>query len=1171
MSFPFPNSLQPEKVVVIPRTAEVIFVGDAASIIAASQEAADAVSAATDKIAGSNDAMAGSYGEALAAAQESAAAAAESAALVGGSLEDQAAAAKAASDAIMASYGGIDDAALSAAESAKAYTAAIGGSLEEQTAAYQEAADSAIAAADEQRAAMASTAEAAAAAAEEESGAFDSMSADVMAMVPGWQTVAAVIVGVGVESVKMAARFEEDMTRVQTEAGASAREVAYFKNEILALAGHTEQTPKDMAEAAYWLASAGLKGRELVAALKESNELADVSGAKDVETAKTVSTIIDDLKLKVSQYQSIAGEINATVGAGKMTLEEYNDAMGKGLLSAAAGAGVGLGEVNAALATVTRMGIPAARAATGLRQAFQKLGALKETNAKGELTAAGEALHEFGLTSADVSLELQKPDGFLHLVDELSEKLSHMQGVAKSTGLRDVLELAGGVKSGTIMQGLVEHPEDLERANQEILKNTEAFHSKLVAQEHTLEGEVKRVWSGIEGTMIKAGGVVEKVIPHSLEVSFGLTASLFDLFTGKTGDFAKDTEQIFGKWGLDIEGTVTGLGGHLLTDGEQAFEKLATGIGTQTSPILQAVSKIGSGIVRELEEVIPGALKVGEHIVDGLVHGVEHDAGNVAKAAEGIAKKVEGTLNEVLEIKSPSKMTQRHGEAIGEGLVAGMKNATAKVASASADLGKAALEALWVKEGGPKSEEQLAAAVALAESAGSETASNPSGAEGLWQIKGAPTGAPSGSIYNPEVNARDAVLKYEQAGNNFSPWQTYETGAYKQFLGASSASSTSETKGEREARKAREEHERKVAKDVEAGQKELSAILGAIHSGKLTELTSVLKGAHERGLKQLEQSLVADQQTHLDRELVAAHKAGVQAMDVAIVKEWNRVCAELTKTVNSAVEKAVATWTKTQEKLTKDKYSAAMSAVETGPEAELRAESEGGEATEAKATERSNARALTEAQKALKEAKESGNKEAIEKAKEALTVAEESITNFARQQDEKRKQRKIESEKQAISQVQSAEEQSLEARTKEYEAGMLARTHSLETMLQRSRINVEAFMKDIDAITGVTITVSAANQQILSSPPSSVPVVVGGGPQPGSHASGGELAAYSPSWVGETGPEMFTPSVPGTITPAAQAAGGVTNHFHGPVHMGSKRDADRFAHKLAHKLRYGGR
>lgn len=310
---------------------------------------------------------------------------------------------------------------------------------------------------------------------------------------------------VGAASLDVSAKFEQSMTRVRTQAGASAKEVAYFEKGILGLTGKVEATETQMAGGMYWLASAGLKGKDAMEALKASIDLSEVSGADLGETAKTTSTIIVDLKQHVNEYAKDVGLTNATVGAGKLTLEEYNKALGSGLLAAADAAGVGLPQVDAALATITRMGIPATRAATGLRMAFQKLASVKEYNLKGELTEQGAALHKFGLDSTEVSEMLGKPDGFIHLIEKLHEKLKGISGPQRSEMLRDVEELAGGVKSGTVFQALVEHPEELQSTHSTILAQNAAFHEKLVAQEHTLSGQLKMTWSGLKGDLSEFG------------------------------------------------------------------------------------------------------------------------------------------------------------------------------------------------------------------------------------------------------------------------------------------------------------------------------------------------------------------------------------------------------------------------------------------------------------------------------------------------------------------------------------------------------------------------------------------------------------------------------------------------------------------------------------------
>jgi LysM repeat protein len=77
------------------------------------------------------------------------------------------------------------------------------------------------------------------------------------------------------------------------------------------------------------------------------------------------------------------------------------------------------------------------------------------------------------------------------------------------------------------------------------------------------------------------------------------------------------------------------------------------------------------------------------------------------------------------------------------------------------------LEALWVSAGGPAWAEASAATIAECESGGNPNAYNPSGASGLWQILGQVV---SGNIFNPMVNALNAVAKFRASGNTFAQW-----------------------------------------------------------------------------------------------------------------------------------------------------------------------------------------------------------------------------------------------------------------------------------------------------------------------------------------------------------------------------------------------------------------
>jgi hypothetical protein len=88
--------------------------------------------------------------------------------------------------------------------------------------------------------------------------------------------------------------------------------------------------------------------------------------------------------------------------------------------------------------------------------------------------------------------------------------------------------------------------------------------------------------------------------------------------------------------------------------------------------------------------------------------------------------------------------------------------------SGGGHLSFAGLENLWVSAGGPAWAESHAASIAECESGGNQMATNPySGAAGYWQILGQVVG---GWIYDPMVNALNAVSKFRASGDTFSQW-----------------------------------------------------------------------------------------------------------------------------------------------------------------------------------------------------------------------------------------------------------------------------------------------------------------------------------------------------------------------------------------------------------------
>src|SRR5215469_15120988 len=94
----------------------------------------------------------------------------------------------------------------------------------------------------------------------------------------------------------------------------------------------------------------------------------------------------------------------------------------------------------------------------------------------------------------------------------------------------------------------------------------------------------------------------------------------------------------------------------------------------------------------------------------------------------------------------------------------------------------AQLEGIWTQAGGTNGAAPIAAAIAMAESGGNSTAThadnNGSVDRGLWQINSVHG---SQSTYDVMGNAR-AAIAISNNGQNWTPWTTFNSGAYKQYL-----------------------------------------------------------------------------------------------------------------------------------------------------------------------------------------------------------------------------------------------------------------------------------------------------------------------------------------------------------------------------------------------------
>ncbi len=187
----------------------------------------------------------------------------------------------------------------------------------------------------------------------------------------------AIVAGLGL-ALKSAVEFESSMREVNTMMGLGQDEFKAFSKDVQDLSAEMGVSAVDSAKALYQAISAGVPKENVLEFLKIATEAA-IGGVTDTETAVDgLTTVINAFKLPMEDAQKVADIMFTTVKGGKTTFAELSASMFN-VAPIAAAAGVSFEEVSAAIATMTKQGVPTSVATTQIRAALQQL--LKPTSA----------------------------------------------------------------------------------------------------------------------------------------------------------------------------------------------------------------------------------------------------------------------------------------------------------------------------------------------------------------------------------------------------------------------------------------------------------------------------------------------------------------------------------------------------------------------------------------------------------------------------------------------------------------------------------------------------------------------------------------------------------------------------------------------------------------------
>src|SRR5262249_41214254 len=159
------------------------------------------------------------------------------------------------------------------------------------------------------------------------------------------------------------------------------------------LATDTGTSTKQLTDGMYMIESAGYHGAQGLDVLKAAAEGAKVGNADLGTVANGITTIMTDFADKNISASPATNTLIAAVAAGKTHMADLSSALAM-VLPTASSAKVGLTDVMSAMATMTGEGVPAADAATYLRQTLMTLSAPSKQ--------VSDELNNIGLTSQQV-------------------------------------------------------------------------------------------------------------------------------------------------------------------------------------------------------------------------------------------------------------------------------------------------------------------------------------------------------------------------------------------------------------------------------------------------------------------------------------------------------------------------------------------------------------------------------------------------------------------------------------------------------------------------------------------------------------------------------------------------------------------------------------------------
>jgi TP901 family phage tail tape measure protein len=505
------------------------------------------------------------------------------------------------------------------------------------------------------------------------------------------QNLTVPILATGVAVAKFAGDFEASLIKVGISTKATTEEMAGLKQAALDIGKNTIFGATEAADAIDSLAKNGLSATQILqGAAKATADLAAAAGSELAPAANAVTDVMNQFGITAGELPGVVNQITGAVNESKLDFADFTGAIAQGG-GVAAAAGLSFNEFSTAIAAVSPLFNSGADAGTSFKAFLNGL--------TPNTVEAAQAFEKLGFSAFDVTGQM-KP--LTVIAQDLQDKLS----VLSQEDRAKFLERAFGSDGIRVAIGLMKQGEAGLNSLQNTINETDA--SKQAADRMKgFNGQLEQLGGALENLAIKIGE--SGFLAFLTSVVVGLT-NFADALSAVDPGLLSFVAAMAGV--VAIAGPiVVGIGAVISAIGVIAplVVTAAAGFGT----LLAAITPIGAVVIalgavwlifgKDLQKVLGQALKavgefaarmatLGGQAIDGFINGLKSRIGSIVSYARELANTVNVAFKQALQIKSPSKVFEGHGQNVVAGFVAGIQGSQGNALTAARRLATATSE-----------------------------------------------------------------------------------------------------------------------------------------------------------------------------------------------------------------------------------------------------------------------------------------------------------------------------------------------------------------------------------------------------------------------------------------------------------------------------------------------